>query len=310
MKTTQEAQELDQWQYLDAEILVLGRTLSALRIQRDQAQERLDSYNYPVLTLPNEIIAEIFVHFIPKYPDFPPTSGLHSPALLTQICREWRELALRMPTLWRAITIPPLAEQAARLDAWLSRARGCPLSLFFDMDFSREEGSLSTIVPYREQLEYLVIFQGLPSHLQAIEGPLPMLRHLGLLFHDQDDPPTKVSFLEAPLLRAAFLDITGLQNIVLPWAQLTSLALDAVYPRECTPILQQTPNLVDCELILLEDRRAGDVPDVALPSLQSLTLATLLSDDSVTGYLQTLTIPLSAVFELRSPSLVPPPLTH
>ncbi|KAF7367586.1 F-box domain-containing protein [Mycena sanguinolenta] len=222
---------------LDAEILVHERALSALRIQRARAQERLDSYKYPVMTLPNEIITEIFLHFLPTYPDRPPTRGLHSPTLLTQICCQWREIALRTPTLWRAITLPPRAERAAQFDAWLARARGCPLSLFINMDRSREEGSLSTVVPYRAQLEYLVVFQGLPSHLRAIEGPLPRLRHLELLFHDQDDPPTgsKVSFLETPLLRTALLDFTGLQYIVLPWAQLTSLALDGVYPpRVCS----------------------------------------------------------------------------
>ncbi|KAF8151930.1 hypothetical protein K438DRAFT_379197 [Mycena galopus ATCC 62051] len=71
---------------LDTEILLLEQALSAMRIQKDQAQRRLDSYKYSVLTLPNEIISEILVHFLPIHPQY--FAGLDSPILLTQICRE------------------------------------------------------------------------------------------------------------------------------------------------------------------------------------------------------------------------------
>ncbi|KAJ7641164.1 hypothetical protein FB45DRAFT_712335, partial [Roridomyces roridus] len=57
----------------------------------------------PVLTLPNEITSEIFVHFLPPYPVCPPMTGLDSPTSLTHICRQWREIALATPKLWRAI---------------------------------------------------------------------------------------------------------------------------------------------------------------------------------------------------------------
>ncbi|KAJ6560151.1 hypothetical protein B0H19DRAFT_945240, partial [Mycena capillaripes] len=66
-------------------------------------QERLNSFKYPVLTLPAEIISEIFVHFLPIYPSCPPLTGFLSPTLLTQICRKWRHIALTTPALWRAI---------------------------------------------------------------------------------------------------------------------------------------------------------------------------------------------------------------
>ncbi|KAJ7917678.1 hypothetical protein B0H13DRAFT_2657737, partial [Mycena leptocephala] len=55
---------------ISAQILDLERSISALRIEKTQAQERLDSYKYPVLTLPNEIVSEIFIHFLPPYPLF------------------------------------------------------------------------------------------------------------------------------------------------------------------------------------------------------------------------------------------------
>ncbi|KAF8134203.1 hypothetical protein K438DRAFT_1883436, partial [Mycena galopus ATCC 62051] len=90
---------------LDADILRLERSLSALRSQRHLVLERLDSYKYPVLTLPNEITAEIFTHSLLLYPDCPPFAGRDSPTLFTQICRQWREIALETPILWRAILL-------------------------------------------------------------------------------------------------------------------------------------------------------------------------------------------------------------
>jgi hypothetical protein len=42
----------------EAEILKLHNSILELR-------QPLDSYTYPVLTLPNEIVSEIFMHFLP-----------------------------------------------------------------------------------------------------------------------------------------------------------------------------------------------------------------------------------------------------
>ncbi|KAJ7906184.1 hypothetical protein B0H13DRAFT_2021492 [Mycena leptocephala] len=54
---------------IDAEILRLERSLSGLRTAKAVLKQRLESYQYPVLTLPNEIVSEIFIHFLPKVTD-------------------------------------------------------------------------------------------------------------------------------------------------------------------------------------------------------------------------------------------------
>ncbi|KAJ7734749.1 hypothetical protein DFH07DRAFT_689007, partial [Mycena maculata] len=61
---------------------------------------RLDAYKDPVLTLPNEIVSEIFVHLIPRSPKCPKITGFQSPIFLGRICRKWREIAFSAPTLW------------------------------------------------------------------------------------------------------------------------------------------------------------------------------------------------------------------
>jgi hypothetical protein len=54
---------------VEAKILDLERSLPGLRAKKTLAQERLNSFKYPVLTLPNEITSEVLIHFlIPALP--------------------------------------------------------------------------------------------------------------------------------------------------------------------------------------------------------------------------------------------------
>ncbi|KAJ7858204.1 hypothetical protein B0H13DRAFT_1469952, partial [Mycena leptocephala] len=84
---------------IGAQILEIERTLQSLHKERDLLQDRLDAYVYPVLTLPVEIVSEIFINCLPPYPKHPPKRSVLS-TLLGQICRTWREIALSTPALW------------------------------------------------------------------------------------------------------------------------------------------------------------------------------------------------------------------
>ncbi|KAJ7741114.1 hypothetical protein B0H16DRAFT_1378380, partial [Mycena metata] len=68
-----------------------------------QTKAHSDASTYPVLTLPAKLVSEIFIHFLPAYPKRPPIKGVLSPFTLGQICRTWRDIALSMPRLWRAV---------------------------------------------------------------------------------------------------------------------------------------------------------------------------------------------------------------
>ncbi|KAJ7701038.1 hypothetical protein B0H14DRAFT_2305838, partial [Mycena olivaceomarginata] len=85
---------------IDAQISELECTISSLKEEKDSLRARLAIYIYPVLTLPNEIVSEIFVHFLPAFPQFPPPIGLLSPYLLCQICRKWRDIVFSTSALW------------------------------------------------------------------------------------------------------------------------------------------------------------------------------------------------------------------
>ncbi|KAF8150409.1 hypothetical protein K438DRAFT_1988562 [Mycena galopus ATCC 62051] len=284
---------------LDAKISDPERSLFALRTEKQLAQERLDSFKYPVLTLPNEITAEIFTHFLPIYPDYPQLTGLYSPTLLTQICREWREIALETPILWQAMSLSdlsiPFERRAHLLDMWLSRSRCCPLSIHFNKDDIDDEPHtseiLATVVSHRTRWEYLNLTLS-PSHIAIIQGPMPLLRHLYLTVpHDLNAIAT---FSSAPLLRSITLRATTPLKLAFPLGQLTSLTLNWIYRSEYAAILQQTSNLIHCELYVEFDRDgSSDLPPghaIDLPRLESLALRNYDAPDT-TGLLDDFLVP-------------------
>jgi hypothetical protein len=250
--------------------------LTADPARRVPAQERLDSYEPPILMLPNEITLEIFMRFLPIYPLCPPLTGLLSPTLLTHICRRWREIALDTPELWRVMKFSHYSMISLNIAGlWLRRSHCSPLSIYIDECGGRRINLgevFAEIVPHRARWEYLRIDSDLMSYFSTIEGPMPLLRHLDLTLGNDGDEDLAVfhEFHNLPSLRTAILYNHAAANIILPWAQLTSLTLLKVYSRECIPILQQTSNLEHCDLGLVDVE--GDPPDIVLPRLRTLVL--------------------------------------
>ncbi|KAJ7937757.1 hypothetical protein B0H13DRAFT_1852393 [Mycena leptocephala] len=117
---------------LDSEIAALKISLTKLKIERKTLRGQLDAYVYPVLTLPNEIVSEVFLQRIDSYGG----SALNpaSPLFLGHICHKWREIAVSTPSLWTTISLT-LADITSPdnglrlLEIWLARSRDCPLSI-------------------------------------------------------------------------------------------------------------------------------------------------------------------------------------
>ncbi|KAF7343917.1 F-box domain-containing protein [Mycena venus] len=257
---------------IEVQILDLKRSISALRAEKEVVRERLNSYRYPVLTLPNEIVSEIFVHFLPNYPYCPPLVGALSPTTLTRICQKWREVALATPMLWRAIELFRYSMSFQRLDQmfdlWTRRSFSSALSIRVpNSDISR--ALLPTLMSHRARWEYLEIYVGSDF---VVHGPLPRLRHLDLIVRDE-----QVAFHDAPLLRTVTINIVQANYyIVLPWHQLTRLTLHVLVRPISNPvaILRHTPNLVHCDLLLSEGRvePPGPWDKVTLRHLESFSI--------------------------------------
>ncbi|KAF7334408.1 F-box domain-containing protein [Mycena venus] len=295
---------------LEARILDLKRSLAVLHLEKAQVEEHPNSYKYPVLTLPNEVISEIFVHFLPIYPVCPPITGLLSPTILTLICRKWREIAHTTPSLWRGISLSSdgfCFEHPAHLSDILGRSGCCPLSIEMK-EYAKYVCSalqlVTAAIAHREQWEHLKLYV-CPFDMPAIEGNLPLLRHIDLEF--EGDPPN--INVHAPLLLAAILSAIDLTAVVLPWGQLTSLTLDRLYPDVCAPILQQASNLVHCKLSLynFDYDDSNPPPDVTLPCLESLTFVNI-SFDKYDGYINTFVVPALRRLQTTEVFLRPDPI--
>ncbi|KAJ7092775.1 hypothetical protein B0H15DRAFT_832467 [Mycena belliarum] len=262
---------------LEARILECERSLRLFKMERYQVQSRLAAYTYPVLTLPPEIVSEIFEYFLPTYPTRPAAlSSVASPnpMLLCQICRAWRELALATPALWCAFTLRlntarAVAEKPHYMELALARSGSHPLSLRLECNVVPRHNSplplspfFHTLAPHRARLEHLSLCGSLES-LSALHGPLPLLRTVSLasLYHVQTGgEPLTAAFRAAPLLRSAALSsYSDIYAGVLPWAQLTALTVDQIPLHGCHAVLARAPHLVHCRFTL----RAW-LPDVGL----------------------------------------------
>ncbi|KAJ7902503.1 hypothetical protein B0H14DRAFT_3707366 [Mycena olivaceomarginata] len=276
---------------LDAQIRDLERSLSVLRSNKVLVQELPDSYKYPVLTLPTEIVGEFFIHFLPIYPTCPPLTGTLSPIILTHICREWREIALASPVLWRAVKISWNIDLAPTV---LTRSGRSPLSIHIN-EWQRPfdgstQGFPTTLLPHCARWEYLTLRLSAYLDSPRIDAATPLLQSIDLAFDNRPEFPL-VLLCEAPLLRAPTLNDRAAANVVLPWAQFTSLTLNTMWLPECIPILQKTSNPVHCELELCEF--VGVEPKITLPSLESLTLTDSLhsKEPMLSPYLRTFITP-------------------
>ncbi|KAJ7641205.1 hypothetical protein FB45DRAFT_899646, partial [Roridomyces roridus] len=145
---------------------------------------------HPLLAVPNEILAEIFVQSLPSYPSCPPLRGLASPTNLTRICQKWRALALATPRLWRAFSLESLFleedAQIAALETWLDRSGTCPLSIQIRIDPGDADlldGCLEVIVLHQERWEH-VDFVLTDKQTDFIKGPMPLLQSFTLRIDD------------------------------------------------------------------------------------------------------------------------------
>ncbi|KAF7366354.1 F-box domain-containing protein [Mycena sanguinolenta] len=293
-----------------AQLHNLEHLVAKLRAEQAAAQERLDSYKYPVLTLPNEIVSEIFIHFLATY------SRFHSPIRrsiltpLTEICRKWREIALATPALWSGIAfcdsdIPTSLRHrtscSSPISEWLRRSSSHPLSILIIDQYSSpsdmSRATIATLVQHRARWEHAKLH--LRDSVRLIDVPLPRLRHLDLTL---SSPTILWGFHDLPQLRSVVLNRVAAMSVTLPWAQLTSLTLrDGIERSGCLAILKQTKTLVHCTLNLSEYRGFMD-PDinVSLPCLKTLIFTSHGAwGESVVDFLATLIVP--ALIELRIP---------
>ncbi|KAJ6492727.1 hypothetical protein C8R47DRAFT_1070279 [Mycena vitilis] len=105
------------------------------------------------------------------------------------------------------------------------------------------------------------------ADLSPLHAQLLLLRSLELSLIS---PIGDIAFEDVPLLRTATISHLALHTIVLPWLRLNSLTLTHVHRSQVVRILQQTTNLVHCELLIMGIGRLAGTSRITLPCLQSL----------------------------------------
>ncbi|KAJ7510890.1 hypothetical protein B0H11DRAFT_1789944 [Mycena galericulata] len=302
---------------IDVEIDALHRSIEALRIERVKCHQELACFKYPVLTLPAEITSEIFIHFLPAYPERSQLVGPLSPSFLCRICRQWREVALSTPTLWKApqlkLNAPRLFENQLRLlELWLQRSGACPLSIDLVV---RETGNstasfVEAILRHAHRWEEVQLI--LPyEELHRITGPMPLLRTavLGPIayrdFDGSDVPPVMVCG-QAPNLREVGISSTFNPFFTaLPWSQLTVLNA-TLNEHEAAAILRETSALEVCCFMMygVVELPLSALPIPSILNLRSLRLLSPVegrSPRSIQRLLSALNLPALesvAIFEL------------
>ncbi|KAJ7441324.1 hypothetical protein B0H11DRAFT_524724 [Mycena galericulata] len=256
--------------------------------------------------LPAEIVSEIFCNFLAVQKPKPlPSEG---PLLLCQICAQWREIALSTPRLWSAIVLVDPRSQGTclLLDAWLPRARRCPLCISLEWTDPGLSGVLSTAVwnviePFSHQLEYLILKGSFEHfiHFPFVRHRLPSLKRLFLVDRDRlelipgDELLEDITvFREAPMLEVVSLEgHAAAVCIPLPWTQLKELNLMSLTMDTRLQCLRRARNITQCLLLGPSYFVAG--PHLAAtPELKSLHSLCMIEGGEHDGkLLSVLTLP-------------------
>ncbi|KAJ7125439.1 hypothetical protein C8R46DRAFT_1018535 [Mycena filopes] len=248
----------------------LDATIAVLTAERQRLQLLSDAVVYPILSLPTEITAEIFVHCCDPS-QWAPFKG---PLLLAQICRRWREIAIHTPSLWRSVHFTARAS-VELLKLWLARSGDAPLELM-SLSGGAQTQPLNTASLLHTHHWQAVRF-GLPYDLYTDmdlgNAPLPILRSISLdIFagHFGAPPVTGVvTLVNAPMLREAHLRVPPGVRVDLLWSQMTTLTLDDINLAECISTLRSCADLVKLSVHTIGPAPLHTEP-VLLPALESL----------------------------------------
>ncbi|KAK7054108.1 hypothetical protein R3P38DRAFT_2854723 [Favolaschia claudopus] len=319
---------------LDREIASKRRKLFKLEKTRSAVETELHAAaTYPILTLPVEITAEIFLWLRDLQPLCVPRCQMSGTIAVAGVCRAWRAIALATPRLWSNLRInfdgieheavlKPLWVECF-IDKWISRSRNCPLSLDFQsrsvLHFT--ESRLRHILRrYSTRIQTLSLDLGSRDlrPLRFDSAAFPLLEKVYLQYHsnpdeDVDFPRPMTIFANAPRFRELNMQWSQLDTtlLALPWSQLTKFQgriknLDlfalasnlvevkcALFPNEG---VSSTTLITHHNMkILILDNDCNLIQHLALPSLQHLDIAKMDNHELLEPFLKRSSPPLASL---------------
>ncbi|KAJ7692871.1 hypothetical protein B0H17DRAFT_512602 [Mycena rosella] len=254
----------------------LDTLIATLSAERARLQAQSDSIVYPVLCLPPELTSLIFIHCIQSTGDLPHPSPIGAPLLLTQICRQWREIAVNTPELWQSIALVD-TRSVEVFKTWLSRSGSLPLSFSLNcVDPIHAASLIDACMPHAHRWQDVEL--ALPARvLKRLDcaAPLLMLRRISLSLRGPFSREGAVDVhriaSSAVLLRQAIVNTYPDLRFDLPWAKLTALTLGRLDDADFFAIVKLCPDLVTLDITTTG---GGALPD---SDTAPLTLAALES---------------------------------
>ncbi|KAJ7073800.1 hypothetical protein C8F01DRAFT_1098395 [Mycena amicta] len=250
---------------------------------------------YPILTLPTEIVTEIFLQYLPAYPACPPLLGDGSPTRLAQICAHWRSIAHDTAALWRAIQLSfthKFDKEAALLsvataNTWLGRSHSFPLSIVFRCSPNSDSQAYAEIISNaaaalldhcsRWQYATWRFPRRLDTTLRREIRDMPILLDLHI-YSESIGAELVLGHIDAPALRKVagrlfdddfYFKLFSEET----WSNLTTLKLGDVPPYIAASILKNTACLVHCWLHFLDDDDpVADGTTLSLPHLETFIM--------------------------------------
>ncbi|KAJ7159482.1 hypothetical protein C8R46DRAFT_1354210 [Mycena filopes] len=272
---------------IDAELAALRARVEDLAAERRPIVKALKAIVYPILTVPVEITAEIFLQCV----DWAEISthwrqSLCAPLVLASVCKQWRAVALDLHPIWSRLQIFNLRfHETSKLEEllawWVPRAGGRLL----EVNMPKSDGdTVTALIPHSLRLKSLTCdFSSrlrYPPGLATIQRRIPHLETLRVELARGPVPTEMLAvFSEAPLLREAHITGLAFELFILPWGQLTTLGLGGDFVATYAEILQHTPQL---QVLHLERGRGGydeSVPPQAALTLHHLHTLILHCDD-------------------------------
>ncbi|KAJ7147975.1 hypothetical protein C8R46DRAFT_1359486 [Mycena filopes] len=258
---------------IEAEIYELSSRLRLFEEARWSIKTQLDRVVYPVLSLPPEITAEIFLRCVP--PTSTPVESKvqricphprRAPLLLLQVCRTWRAIALSTPRLWDCLHLcdstfrkeHSLTTMTEVITDWFGRAGSSPLTLSLDVSETQyrlgaDAAMLSTILPpLASRLRCLWLDLDRVDELADV-GPFPVLETFKISSHMYNpDSPLK-SFAAAPRLHRVIFGRRATPSMfILPQAISEVTCHGFLTPDDLVQLLRNAPFLIKLACSILE----------------------------------------------------------
>ncbi|KAG1789621.1 uncharacterized protein HD556DRAFT_770917 [Suillus plorans] len=225
-------------------------------IQSNTASSEANSHNAlysPICRFPTEILCQIFLYCMPEEDEWTlaPDPSL-APMLLTTICRQWRDVAVDMPSLWRKLRMEVEGDWQKKVvcyESYLKRSRGRQsLSLeIHDEDWTVPR---SLLQPYLNQISNLAIelFPG-ADFCPVMAADFGGLQELsiyncgaaGAVTHSVAQLPPNTHSLTLTNVWLTKPELSGFKPLA--WASLTSLELMVGELNLIPCLLRLCPNL-------------------------------------------------------------------